>query len=319
MDFKQFKIAFLDVSTLGEVDNLSDLEELGEYIAYEFTFPEERIERLQGIDIVITNKVVIDKDVMDACPDLKLVCIAATGMNNVDLDYAIEKGIEVKNVTGYSTESVAQSVFAMLFYLLHKSSYYDQYFKSGEYVLSPIFTHQGRSFWELKNKRFGIIGLGTIGKRVAEIASAFGIEIVYYSTSGKNLDTRYKSLDLETLLCKSDVISIHCPLNEHTHNLIDTAELKMMKSSAFLLNMARGGIVNENALAEAIDNEWIAGAGADVLTHEPVLADNPLMKIKNKEKLFITPHIAWTSNESKKMLVEKIFFNIREFEEVSRS
>lgn len=313
MDVKQFKIVFLDVSTLGEVENLFDLKELGEFLAYEITLPEERIERLQGIDIAITNKVVIDKDVMDTCPDLKLICIAATGMNNVDLDYAKEKGIEVKNVAGYSTESVAQSVFAMLLYLLHKSNYYDQYFKSGKYVTSPIFTHLGRSFWELRNKRFGIIGLGTIGKRVAEIASAFGVEIVYFSTSGKNMDTRYKSLDLETLLYTSDVISIHCPLNEDTNNLIDTPELKRMKSSAFLLNMARGGIVNEKALADAIDNEWIAGAGADVLAHEPVLADNPLLKIKNKEKLFITPHIAWTSNESRKILVEKIVNNIREF------
>ena len=315
MSLKSLKITFLDASTLGDVENMEDMHELGDFIKYDTTPSEQRIERLRGMDIAITNKVVIDKDVMDACPDLKLVCIAATGMNNVDLDYAKEKGIEVKNVAGYSTESVAQSVFAMLFYLLHKSSYYDHYFKSGEYVTSPIFTHHGRSFWELRNKRFGIIGLGTIGKRVAEIASAFGVEIVYFSTSGKNMDNMYKSLDLETLLCTSDVVSVHCPLNEHTYNLIDTPELKMMKSSAFLLNMARGGIVNEKALADAIDFGYIAGAGADVLTHEPILPDNPLLKIKNKEKLFITPHIAWTSNESRKKLVEKIIYNIREFKE----
>ncbi len=317
MNFRQLKIAFLDASTLGEVENLTDLQGLGEYKAYEITPPGKQIENLQGINVAITNKVVIDKDVMDACPDLKLICIAATGMNNVDLDYAKKKGIKVKNVAGYSTESVAQSVFAMLFYLLHKSSYYDHYVKSGKYVSSPIFTHQGRSFWELKNKRFGIIGMGTIGKRVAEIASVFGVELVYHSTSGKNKVTTYKHLDLETLLHTSDVISIHCPLTEHTRNLIDTPELKKMKSSAYLLNMARGGIVNENALAEAIDKEWIAGAGVDVLTHEPVLADNPLLKVTNKEKLFITPHIAWTSNESRKMLVEKIVENVKKFCEKS--
>lgn len=313
MTLKQLKIAFLDVSTLGEVDNLSDIRELGDYQAYENTLPGERIRRLKGIDVAIINKVVIDREVMEACPDLKLVCIAATGMNNVDLEFAREKGVEVKNVAGYSTESVAQSVFAMLFHLLHNSSYFDEYVKSGEYAMSPIFTHHGRSFWELKYKRFGIIGLGTIGKRVAEIANAFGCEVVYYSTSGKNKNSAYQQLDLEVLLRTSDVISVHCPLNDHTKNLVDTRELQMMKPSVFLINMARGGIVNERSLAEAIDNEWIAGAGTDVLTHEPVLAENPLLKVKNQEKIFITPHIAWTSKESRKLLVEKIVENIKEF------
>ncbi len=313
MGSKPYTIAFLDASTLGNVENLPDIKELGKFTAYELTTPELVIERLQGIDIVITNKVVIDRHVLDACPGLKLICIAATGMNNVDLDYAKEKGVEVKNVAGYSTESVAQSVFAMLFYLLHKSSYFDHYVKSGEYALSQIFTHHGREYWELKNKRFGIVGLGTIGRRVAEIAEAFGSEVVYHSTSGRNLNNPYEHLDLNTLLRTSDVVSVHCPLNEKTKNLLGISQLKLMRSSAYLINVARGGIVNESALTEAIDNDWIAGAGVDVLTEEPIPPDHPLMTVKNKEKIYITPHIAWTSMESRKLLVEKIAENIREF------
>ncbi len=314
MALKPFKICFLDTSTLGKVENLSGMQEFGDYVGYETTPADKTTERLRGMDIAITNKVLIDRDVMDACSDLKLICIAATGMNNVDLEYAKRKGIEVKNVAGYSTESVAQSVFAMLLYLLHKSRFFDLYVTSGEYTSSPIFTHHGRSFWELKDKRFGIIGLGTIGKRVAEIANAFGSEIVYHSTSGKNQKNRYKHLDLNALLQTSDIVSIHCPLNEKTNNLLDVAQLKTMKRSSYLLNMARGGIVNEHALAEAIHNDWIAGAGVDVLTDEPVAPDNPLLTVKNKEKLFITPHIAWASMESRRLLVEKVMENIKEFQ-----
>jgi glycerate dehydrogenase len=312
MTNSRLNIAFLDALTLGEV-NLSGLEELGNLTCYEMTPPEKVIQRLKGIQVAITNKVIIDREIMEACPDLKLICIAATGMNNIDLASAKEKGIEVKNVAGYSTDSVAQSVFAMLFYLLHRSRYFDEYVKSGAYLSSPVFTHHGRSFWELKNKRFGIIGLGTIGHRVAEIAGAFGAEVVYHSTSGKNTGNDYLHLGLETLLSTSDVISVHCPLNEKTKDLIGAEQLRVMKPSAILLNMARGGIVNEKALSEALNRGWIAAAGVDVLTREPVLSDNPLLKVKDKEKIFITPHIAWTSVESRRLLVQKIIENIREF------
>ncbi|MBA7553442.1 Hydroxypyruvate reductase [subsurface metagenome] len=169
----------------------------------------------------------------------------------------------------------------------------------------------------MKNKRFGIIGLGTIGRRVAELAESFGSEVVYHSTSGKNLINKYLHLSLYDLLSTSDVISVHCSLNEKTSNLLDARQLRMMKSTAFLLNMARGGIVNEKALADAIDNGFIAGAGVDVLSHEPVQSENPLLTIKNKEKIFITPHIAWASIESRKLLVEKLIENIKEFQSKS--
>jgi lactate dehydrogenase-like 2-hydroxyacid dehydrogenase len=307
------KIVFLDTATIGDVDNISQIKDLGDYTSYEYTLPGDRIQRIKGNQIVITNKVVIDREVIDHCPELELVCIAATGMNNIDLEYAAKKGIKVKNVVGYSTESVAQSTFAMLFHLMHANTYYDNYVKSGNYANSPIFTHHGKSFWELRNKQYGIIGMGNIGKRVAAIAGAFGTRVVYHSTSGKNLNTGYVHLPLIELLSTSDVISIHCPLNESTQNLLNEARLKLMKPSAYLLNMGRGGIVDESALAKAIDSNWIAGAALDVLTSEPIKPNNPLLHIKNSNNLFITPHIAWASQESRRLLVEMIAMNIREF------
>ena len=310
------KIAFLDVKTLGDAASLNNLKELGELRLYPLTPGSLRVERLKDIEVAITNKVVIDKYVMDNCPALRLICVAATGMNNIDTGYAMKKGIAVKNVAGYSTESVAQSVFAMLFYLMNKLRYYDDYVKSGNYCESDIFTHHGQPFTELSGKRFGIIGLGNIGKRVAGIAKAFGCEVVYYSTSGENRNNKsFQHVDLNMLLASSDIVSVHCPLNERTRNLIDFHRLSLMKSSSYLLNAGRGGIVAEHDLAEALNNEIIAGAGLDVLEIEPVKPDNPLLKIKNPENLIITPHIAWASVESRNRLIDKIYHNIREYKE----
>jgi glycerate dehydrogenase len=262
--------------------------------------------------VVITNKVLINRDVMDACPELELICIVATGMNNVDLDYAAQKGIVVKNVAGYSTESVTQCTFSLLLYLLNAGRYYDDYVKSGQYAASPVFTHLGREFWELAGKRFGIIGMGTIGRRVATVASAFGAKIAYYSTSGKNLDAAgFPHLSLEELLQTSDVVSIHCPLNDQTRNLLTESRLRMMKRSAYLLNMGRGGIVDEAALARMIDENRIAGAALDVLAAEPIATDSPLLKVLNKEKLYITPHIAWASREARRLLISRTAQNIK--------
>jgi lactate dehydrogenase-like 2-hydroxyacid dehydrogenase len=307
------KIVFLDADTIGHVENLKDLSRLGNYIEYGFTLPEQRVERIADSTIIITNKVIIDREVMDACPAMRLICVAATGTNNVDLDYAAEKKILVKNVTGYSTESVAQSTISMLFHLVHKNYYFYNYVQKGEYEKSPIFTHHGREFWELKNKKFGIVGLGTIGRRVAEIAISFGCEVIYHSTSGRNIRNEYRHLSLNDLLQQADIVSIHCPLNEHTTDLISYQELTLMKSSAYLLNMGRGGIVNEASLAKALNENRIAGAATDVLTREPILSSNPLLSIKNPDKLFITPHIAWSSIEARNLLVQKIADNIRAF------
>jgi glycerate dehydrogenase len=278
------------------------------------TLPHERIKRIGGHHVVLTNKVVIDREVMDACPELKLICVAATGMNNVDLRYAAEKGIAVKNVAGYSTESVAQHTFAMLFYLTNSCRYYDDYVRSGQYAASPIFTHLGREFGELKDKIFGIIGMGAIGRRVAEIATAFGAQVIYHSTSGKNLDVDgLAHAPLADLLARADVVSLHCPLSDRTLNLIDGTRLKLMKPTAYLLNMARGGIVDEAALAAAIDENSIAGAALDVMSSEPIAADSPLLKVRNSEKLFITPHIAWASLEARRLLISRTADNIKNF------
>ncbi|MBN2613230.1 MAG: D-2-hydroxyacid dehydrogenase [Bacteroidales bacterium] len=308
------KIVFLDADTVGNVSNLSRLGELGDFITYPLTPANMRIERVKGADVVITNKVVIDKEVMDACPGLKLICVAATGTNNIDLTVAREKGIAVKNVAGYSTESVAQSTFALLFYLMNKLRYYDDYVKSGDYCKSPVFTHHGREIIQLYGKRFGVIGLGSIGTRVAEIATAFGCETVYYSTSGRNTNSeKYKHLELDELLGTADVVSVHCPLNENTSGLIDIQRLRMMKPSAYLLNMGRGGIIVEKDLAKAIKEGVIAGAGIDVLVNEPINKDNPLLALKESEKIVITPHVAWAGIDSRNLLIEKIYYNISGF------
>jgi glycerate dehydrogenase len=305
-------MVFLDAVTVGGVDNLYEISSLGEYASYEITQPSDRIKRIMGHNVVITNKVLINRDVMDACPELELICIVATGMNNVDLDYAAQKGIVVKNVAGYSTESVTQCTFSLLLYLLNAGRYYDDYVKSGQYAASPVFTHLGREFWELAGKRFGIIGMGTIGRRVATVASAFGAKIAYYSTSGKNLDAAgFPHLSLEELLQTSDVVSIHCPLNDQTRNLLTESRLRMMKRSAYLLNMGRGGIVDEAALARMIDENRIAGAALDVLAAEPIATDSPLLKVLNKEKLYITPHIAWASREARRLLISRTAQNIK--------
>ncbi len=315
---KKIKLVFLDAKTLGSDVDLSPIEKLGEFTVYETTKDEEKLERIYDADIVITNKVVIDRKTIEKARKLKLICVAATGVNNIDIDAAREKGIAVSNVAGYSTYSVVQHTFAMLFYLLENLRYYDDYVKSGEYAKSDVFTHIGKPFYEIKDKVWGIIGLGTIGREVAKVASAFGVHVIYYSTSGVKRQEPYPALDLDNLLKTSDIVSIHAPLNARTRNLITYEKLKLMKPSAYLLNLGRGGIVNEKDLAKALDEGIIAGVGLDVLEREPISEDNPLLKIKNKEKLFITPHIAWTSIEARRKLIEEIEKNIEAFLEGKR-
>ncbi len=307
------KIVILDAKTLGDDIDLEIFFQFGDVEMYPTTSPAELYERIEDADIIITNKVVIDRDAINAARNLKLICEAATGYNNIDVLYAKEKGIAVTNVAGYSTESVVQTTFGMLFYLLMHLRYYDDYVKSGEYAKSDIFTHLGKPFWEIHGKRWGIIGLGTIGRRVAEVAESFGCDVIYYSTSGVERQEKYPRYPLDELLKTSDIVSIHAPLNEKTKNLITINELKLMKENAILLNLGRGGIVNEKDLAIAIDSDMIGGAGLDVLEKEPIDPENPLLKIKNKEKLLITPHIAWTSIEARKRLVNEMVENIRAF------
>jgi lactate dehydrogenase-like 2-hydroxyacid dehydrogenase len=310
---KPIRIVFLDAGTVGTTDNLAGLNKLGEIRYYDVTSREETIKHIGDAEIVITNKVIIDSHVMDSCPSVKLICVAATGMNNIDLVQAKSRGIRVKNVSGYSTESVVQVTFSLLLYLMNSIRYYDDYVKSGLYSSGSVFTHFAKNFHEISGKQFGIIGLGTIGKRVAEVATAFGAVVSYYSTSGQNLNNIYPHLPLSTLLAGSDVISIHCPLTPGTHNLIGYAQLRQMKRSSILLNLGRGGIVNEADLAKALNQNLIAGAGLDVHENEPPKPDNPLLHLDHPGKILMTPHLAWASNESRTRLVEGITDNIREY------
>ncbi len=307
------KICILDAKTLGEDVDLSVFKQFGSVEIYAETKPYEVIERINDVDIVITNKVVLKEETLNHAQKLKLICVAATGTNNIDLDYAAKKQIAVTNVAGYSTMSVLQHTFAMLFYLMESLPYYDKYVKSGEYAKSSIFTHHGRPFHELSGKTWGIIGLGAIGKTVANAAEAFGCRVVYYSTSGKNNNTQYERVELDSLLEESDIVSIHAPLNNETKGLIDYTRMGLMKKRAIILNLGRGGIIKEDDLARALDEGLIRGAALDVLESEPINGDNPLLKIKNSDRLFITPHIAWASIEARRRLVDEIALNIEAF------
>ncbi len=307
------KIAFLDTETMGNVNNLNLISDLGETIFYPLTSTTEILERMADVDIAITCKVIIDKKVIDHAQQLKLICAAATGVNHIDVDYATSKGIVVKNVADYSTHSVAQATFALILALLNQTSFYDNYVKNGYYSKHTMFTYMGKNISEINNKIFGIIGMGAIGKKVAQIAEAFGAKVCYYSTSGKNTNQPYSCLPLEELLSTADIISIHAPLNENTRNLINSDKIKLMKPSAILINAARGGIVDEYAVAKAIDNQLIAGYGCDVFSKEPIEQDNPLLSIKNSDRVIFSPHNAWTSYEARTRLIEGIAQNITEF------
>ncbi|MDD2418956.1 MAG: D-2-hydroxyacid dehydrogenase [Bacteroidales bacterium] len=305
------KIVFLDAATLGNDIDLSPIEKLGVLTSYDNSLKDQVKSRIKDADVVIVNKINLGAEEFEAAPNLKLVCVAATGTNNIDMASANKAGIKVMNVVDYSTESVAQVTFASLLSLICSIGYYDNVVKSGAYSQSQFFTDSGRSFQELKGKCFGIIGMGNIGKRVASIASSFGCKVYYYSTNGIAHCKDYPSVSLEELLQKSDVISIHSPLNEKTKNLISLKEMKEMKTSAVLINMGRGGIVNESDLVQSLNFGLIAGAVIDVYEDEPIKSNHPYMKIKDKEKVILTPHIGWASIEARKVLVDKLAENIK--------
>ena len=303
------KIVFLDAATLGDV-SFAPIERLGELTCWQTSDASEALERVPGYDVIVTNKVRVDKGLIDAADNLKLICVAATGVNNIDLEYAASKGIPVRNVAGYSTESVVQCTFMHILSLAGKLPYYDAKVKSGEYSRSGLFTDVSKPFRELSGKTMGIIGMGTIGSRVAKVASAFEMEVVYFSTSGTSHCSDYPSLPIDELMSMSDVVSVHAPLNSRTAGLIGAREISLMKPDAILVNMGRGGIVDEAALADAVDSGRIAGAALDVYSSEPLPEDNPLSRIVHKERLSLTPHTAWASVEARNRLVEMIAANI---------
>lgn len=307
------KIVFLDAKTIGEDIDLSGFDALGEVVKYDFSTPSEALERTVDADVIVLNKVEINEASIGNAKNLKLVCVTATGTNNLDKEYLDKRNIAWRNVAGYSTETVAQHTFAMLFFLLEKLRYYDDYVKSERYVGDVSFTHFANAFHEISGKTWGIIGLGNIGKRVAEIARLFGCKVIYYSTSGKNNNPDYARVSFDQLLAESDIVSVHAPLDENTKGLMNCNAFEKMKSTAIFLNLGRGPIVDEADLAEALEKGVIAAAGLDVLSVEPMSVDNPLRRIKDSEKLLITPHIAWASVEARTRLMGIILGQIKEF------
>lgn len=306
------KIVVLDGKTLGNVDYIK-LNEFGQVVYYDLTSKEEVSERIRDANIVLTNKVELNKDNLKDAAELELICEMATGYNNIDVKYAKERNIAVTNVKGYSTTTVAQHTFAMLLHLYDNISYFDNFVKSGEYSKHNMFTNIEVAYRDLCGKVWGIIGLGNIGKRVARIAQAFGARVVYYSTSGKNADSDYARVEFDSLLKQCDIISIHAPLNERTEGLINYEAFTKMKKDTVLINVGRGPIVVDEDLARALDEEIIGGAALDVFEVEPIPVDNPLLKIRNKDRLILTPHVAWASEEARNRLFADLLENISAF------
>ena len=305
------KIVMLDSMTLGNFDS-SVFEKLGEFVTYKTSKTDQVVQRCQDAEIIITNKVVIDSKCIESLPKLKLICITATGTNNIDLEAAKKHNIEVKNVAGYSTFAVAQHTFMLALALLGRLKYYSDYVSNGGWVKSEIFCHLDLELHDLYKKKWGIIGLGSIGKQVSTIAQSFGAKVSYHSTSGNNTQNNIEHKSLEELLKTSDIISIHAPLNDKTYNLITKKQLALIKEKAILLNLGRGGIVNENDLVDELLRREIY-FGADVLEKEPMIPNHPLLNEKIKDKILITPHIAWAYNDTKERLISLVVKNIESF------
>ncbi len=306
------KITFLDTQTVADLpQELAKFNALGEYTGYENTAPDQVVSRLAGADVAIVNKVVLGAAELAQLPNLKLICIAATGMNNVDLDAAAERGLPVKNVSGYSTNSVAQLTITMLFALAMDLIHLNQAVYDGTYAKHASFGYWRQPFYELGGARYGIVGMGAIGRRVAELATAYGAKVVHYSTSRRPSDGPYPQVSFAELLKTCEVISIHCPLNETTENLFDYDAMTLMKPSAYLINVARGGIVNEADLVRALDEGQLAGAASDVFSSEPIPTDHPYLSVKEPHRLLLTPHIGWASVEARMELLEGVRENIK--------
>lgn len=303
------KIIFLDAATMGDT-SFEPIARLGELVCYESSTPEQALERVQDCEVLIVNKVKVTPQLIDAAKNLKLICESATGVNNIDIDYAAAKGIPVRNAVGYSTTTVVQATFMHILTLVSKAPYFDDCVKSGRYSQMGMFTDVSQDWWELSGKTIGIIGMGNIGNRVAKVAEAFGMNVCYFSTSGTSHNKEYPSVTLEELLKNSDIVSIHAPLNERTSGLIGEKELKLMKSSAYLINMGRGGIAVEEDLAKAVDEGVIAGAGLDVYVTEPLPADNCFLRMSHPERMSLAPHVGWASQQARERLMAQVAQNI---------
>lgn len=308
------KIVILEKKVLGDDISFSRLEQLGEVISYENTKFEAIEERLQGADIALVNRCPMNEDTLKNVFGLKLVCVTGTGVNAVDQEYMKKRGILVTNVRNYSTYSVCQHTFAMLFYVMEHLCYFDNYVKEGQYIQHKRQTYMERKFSQIAGMTYGICGLGAIGRQVAKVAEAFGAKVIYYSTSGKNACPDYERVSFEEFLTRSDVISIHAPLTEQSRGLFNKEAFQKMKPDAILVNTGRGAIVDENALCLALQEHRIKAAALDVMIEEPMPADHPFLSLQDSSRLFITPHIAWASKEARETLMEDVCMTIEAFQ-----
>lgn len=305
-------IVILDGYTANPGDlSWEKLKEIGSLTVYDRTKPEETIERAKDAEIVLTNKVLLRREEIELLPRLEYIGVLATGYNVVDLEAARERGIIVTNVPAYSTESVAQMVFAHLLTVTNRTEHYAIQNREGRWTASPDFSYWDTTLTELAGKTFGIVGLGNIGQRVAAIAQAFGMKVIAYtSKAASQLPDYIEKKTMEELLAESDVLSLHCPLTPDTKHLINKETLQMMKASAILINTGRGPLVNDQAVAEALNSQQLRAFCADVLTEEPPHADNPLLQC---EHAYITPHIAWATSEARTRLIAVATENVKAF------
>lgn len=307
------KLVVLERNSAGTDIDVSCFEKFGEVDYYPNTVAENTAQRVKDADIIMANKAPLNETTLKDAPNVKLICLLATGFDNVDLAYCKSRGIKVANVVNYCTSTVAQHTLLLALALSEKLAFYDDYVKSGTYSAQDRFSNFDRAFYDLEGKTWGIVGMGTIGRRVAALAQAFGCKIIFYSASGKSACTDYERVEFDTLLRESDILSLHCPLSDRTRGLINKDAFARMKESAILVNVARGPVVDTQALYEALVTNQIAGAGLDVLEREPMAKDDPLAQIKDSTKLIVTPHMAWASVESRTRLVEEVMKNIEAF------
>ncbi|PKM65868.1 MAG: hydroxyacid dehydrogenase [Firmicutes bacterium HGW-Firmicutes-2] len=307
------EIVLLDQKSLGEKLNFDKLESMGSVTYYDYTNQEQIIERCANAEVVITNKGHFDKVTIEALSHLKLICMTGTGYDKIDVEAAKDKEIGVCNVLDYCSNSVAQHTLALVLQLVNHMNYYRDYVKSGKYIEDDAFTHYEVQINEIAQMTWGIVGMGSIGGKVAKIAQAMGAKVIYYSTSGKNQQDAYERVNFDDLLKRADIITIHAPLNDKTKDLFDEAAFSKMKKSAILVNVGRGDIVNEEALIKALKLDLIAGAALDVLSKEPMSKASKLIPMLEDSRLIITPHVAWASITARQKVIDEVAQNITEY------
>lgn len=313
----EFRLVFLDAGTFGDV-SFARFTARWESAIHTLSAPDEIPRRLAGYDAAIVNKVVLDRSIIESpnAKDLKLIAVAATGTDNVDLEAARRRGVRVCNVPGYATQSVAQFTMAVVLELATRACGYRERVRQGAWQKSPMYTLLDFPSFEIQGKALGIVGYGNIGRAVAEMAKGFGMEVLVSHRPGSRDPTPPGRVSLNDLLARADIVTLHCPLTSQTRHLINSQALALMKPTAYLVNTARGGLVDESALIQALRQGRLAGAALDVLTEEPPSADHPMIKaVAELDNLFVTPHCAWTAREARQRLMDEVAENILAFTE----